>query len=204
MNLTPSLGSFDLKSAQKEALPTCNGFILQNFFSKQDCASFIAECEVKSFQPLPNTSLENYRTNSRISILDPSLAKVLWKRIVTFLPPTIQYEGSNWVLNSINEHIRFCKYETGQFFDRHIDGHLMTEDGKQSFYTLMIYLNDVSADAGGKTRFYSHDGKGLVIDHVYQPRCGDCICFDQEKLHDGEKIHNGLKYIMRTEVLYAK
>ena len=72
-----------------------------------------------------------------------------------------------------------------------------------SFFTLMIYLNTVSETAGGKTRFYGHNGKELVIDDEYLPHVGDCMLLDQDKLHDGEELRQSLKYILRTEVLYS-
>lgn len=64
----------------------------------------------------------------------------------------------------------------------------------------MIYLNDVQDDAGCRTRFYNEDK--LIVDFDYYPKTGDCMCLHQEKLHEGEVLKNGLKYILRTEVLY--
>lgn len=192
----------------KKDLPTCAGFVIPHFLSAEECQKLIDLCEVESFKTLPETSLASHRTNTRILVTNSALATSLYDRVESFLPKEIKYEGEAWKLFGVNEHLRFCKYEKGQFFDKHIDGHLTFDNStgelkeRQSFFTLMVYLNDVLEGAGGRTRFYSHDGKQLVVDHVYQPAGGDCMCLDQEKLHDGERLEDGVKYIMRTEVIY--
>lgn len=191
--------------SNKFFLPTCNGFILSNFFTTDECSKMIKMCEKIGFKQLPETSLSSHRTNTRIELMQPTFAIDLFEKIKTHLPKSIKYEGKIWNLSGVNEKIRYCKYDCGQYFDKHIDGHLILEKNNQtyqSFYTLMIYLNDVPKNSGGKTRFYTHNGKQLVIDYEYQPQSGDCICFDQEKLHDGENT-NKKKYIMRTEILYV-
>ena len=69
---------------------------------------------------------------------------------------------------------------------------------QQSFFTLVVYLNNIDIKSGGSTRFYTHH----VVDYRYQPRRGDCVCFEQGKLYDDEILKHDAKFVMRSEVMY--
>ena len=74
------------------------------------------------------------------------------------LPPTItDEEGAVWRLAGLNPRFRFCRYLAGQYFARHRDGAHHEGPNRRSFRTVMAYLNEAPAFAGGATRFY--DGK---------------------------------------------
>lgn len=97
-------------------------------------------------------------------------------------------------------------------------------DGKQrSFYTLHLYLND-SAQAlgieepepgfqkkdeaglademlrGGATTFHSYDERRrLDVD----PKAGRVLIFQQKKMfHSGDDVTAGVKYTMRSDLMY--
>merc|ERR1712113_1147182 len=79
-------------------------------------------------------------------------------------------------------------------------------DTHRSIKTFMIYLNDEFE--GGHTRFYSEDQcryhTGLPENLLYalRPEKGSCLIFNHRIVHDGEELLQGLKYILRTEVMY--
>ena len=82
---------------------------------------------------------------------------------------------------------------------------------EQSFYTLHLYLNTEASLAedpmaaslkGGSTTFFACDLRERV-DVV--PKAGRVLIFQQRDfIHSGEDVVGGLKYTMRTDILYAK
>jgi hypothetical protein len=103
----------------------------------------------------------------------------------------------------------------------HCDGAYETEDGSQrSFYTIHLYLND-SAQAlgipegkeskdtedkpaellrGGATTFHSIKSKSrLDVD----PKAGRVLIFQHRSLmHSGDDVTAGIKYTMRSDLMY--
>ena len=98
----------------------------------------------------------------------------------------------------------------------HCDGQYETEDGlSESFYTCHLYLNDSaqvlgiapgseldSPDLlrGGATTFHS-----VKRDHRMDidPKIGRVLIFQQRKLlHSGDEVLSGLKYTMRSDLMY--
>merc|ERR1712194_690754 len=77
-----------------------------------------------------------------------------------------------------------------------------------SMFTVNVYLNDV--EDGGSTRFYF--GKDAVKEKEpnfsVAPKAGLCLLFrqppGQEYYHDGEQLGSGLKYLIRSDVMYRK
>jgi hypothetical protein len=104
----------------------------------------------------------------------------------------------------------------------HCDGTYITPDGRErTFYTLHLYLNDsVSANPaptpasaseeaapfpellikGGATTFHSRDkARRLDVD----PRAGRVLIFQHRGLlHSGDEVLEGVKYTMRTDLLF--
>lgn len=120
-----------------------------------------------------------------------------------------------WRVDSVNPFFRLCKYHEEGHFGPHSDADYIVDPfTHRSLKTLMIYLND-SYD-GGETHFcHSHDMHFDEAHRIYcapaesihtswKPRKGDCILFDHPLLHEGARVRNGEKYIMRSEVMYRK
>ncbi|KII91641.1 hypothetical protein PLICRDRAFT_105243 [Plicaturopsis crispa FD-325 SS-3] len=108
--------------------------------------------------------------------------------------------GTKWRFARLNERMRFLKYGPGQYFKTHTDGPY--EDPvthERSFYTLHLYLNE--SLVGGATTFYSRDRKKrLDVD----PKAGRVLIFQhQGLLHSGDEVLSGVKYTMRTDIMYA-
>lgn len=93
----------------------------------------------------------------------------------------------------------------------HCDGRYVEEiDGKtlHTLFTVHLYLNDSIAEAGeenaelvgGATSFLSNDDtRKIDVD----PKAGRVLIFQQRGLnHSGDWVTKGLKYTMRTEVMY--
>lgn len=60
--------------------------------------------------------------------------------------------------------------------------------------TFMIYLNDDFT--GGQTAFYEFD-----VDVA--PRLGMALVFQHRLLHEGCTVRSGVKYVLRSDVMYA-
>ena len=90
----------------------------------------------------------------------------------------------------------------------HCDGMYITPIGtERSYFTLHLYLNDsVGKDGqplleGGATSFHSWDMQHSVY---IEPKCGRVLLFQQQGLlHSGDDVLNGVKYTMRTDLMYA-
>ena len=79
-----------------------------------------------------------------------------------------------------------------------------------------VYLNDGAAEDGGHTRFYppgvtpdEADARGAELaDLAVAPRAGRAVLFrqppEQDLLHDGERLRGGVKYLLRTDVMYRR
>ena len=80
------------------------------------------------------------------------------------------------------------------------------ENEETSFLTLHLYLNESDEDSlleGGATLFHSLDWSGRHFDVV--PKVGRGLLFQQKgRLHSGADVERGIKYTMRTDLMYRK
>ncbi|KAH9647334.1 Fe2OG dioxygenase domain-containing protein [Citrus sinensis] len=161
---------------------------------------------------------EAYRDNDRISVNDPVLAETVWESGLSKLFTDIKIRGKLAV--GLNPNIRFYRYKVGQRFGQHIDESVNLGDGKRTHYTLLIYLsgglkakakndssihNDSSPEplVGGETVFYGSRNKlvaevapieGMALIHIHGDKC---------MLHEARNVIKGVKYIFRSDVVFA-
>ena len=89
----------------------------------------------------------------------------------------------------------------------HCDGTYETPSGDQrSFYTLHLYLNDSIASGGdvkgGATTFHSVD-RSCRLD--VNPKMGRVLIFQHAHLvHSGDEVQAGIKYTMRSDLMYER
>mmetsp|Transcript_28906 Transcript_28906/g.60154 ORF Transcript_28906/g.60154 Transcript_28906/m.60154 type:complete len:296 (-) Transcript_28906:44-931(-) len=102
----------------------------------------------------------------------------------------------------LNERMRFIKYEPGHFFARHQDIPYVrgpdcgAKAGERSCITVQLYLNDKFK--GGTTRFLSGTRHYDVV-----PKIGSALIFDHDLLHEGSRVSGGIKYSVRTDIMFA-
>jgi len=168
-------------------------FTIDNFWSKSECLSFIAKSELIGYEAakVGNDNLQivvaEVRNNERVIYKDLELAISLWQRLQLLVPSKI----GNSVAVGLNELFRFYKYQPGQKFKKHRDQSYIRENGDASYYTFMIYLND-DYD-GGETTFN---------DIVIKPKGGMGLIFLHDLEHEGTAVLQGVKYVLRTDVMY--
>jgi len=178
-------------------------FCLYNVFTEDECAKLVHASESTGYG---KTSYPpQYRGNLRLMSFDDSLANVIFERIKDHLPETLTHCGAGtWRIHSMNTKFRLAKYYPGNKFDTHCDAAFGPREDFRSFYTVNIYMNDDFT--GGCTRFYQDD----LDKHceAIQPIPGMALIFRQppgeSHYHDGEIVKSGIKYLLRTDVMYAR
>jgi prolyl 4-hydroxylase len=188
----------------KEDLVPGRSWLLHNVLTKEECEHFINVTEKEGYQDSADYAyMYRDRDNDRLMLDDPVLSKKVWKRIKDFIPDIGPCKKKN-----LNERWRFCRYKAGQYFGKHCDGVFTRSRTEASMLTLMIYLNTSGEDfKGGETVFYDWKaGSPLNTSkptQVITPAAGLCLVFHQQTmLHEGMPIKEGVKYIMRSDVMY--
>ncbi len=168
---------------------------IENFLTKKECDELISlsenigytEAEVSLAQGAK--MMKGLRNNYRVLLNDPVLADKLWNDLKAFVPSTIEQNQAS----GLNEQFRFYKYELDQRFKRHIDGRFKKNESEESRITFMIYLNEEFE--GGETAF---------DEVIIKPKTGNALCFIHELKHEGCPVKNGIKYALRSDVMYKK
>jgi len=146
-----------------------------------------------------------YRNSQRCIIDDIDFAKRLFERIQPYLPSTtMTHSGRKYTAKGFNERFRVLKYEKDHSFPWHRDGNFMRNTREQSFQTVMIYLNNGGNEdySGGSTLFetFHHNGAKSIVEYV--PKAGSVVIFNHRIPHEGEKVRGGVKYAIRTDLMY--
>jgi hypothetical protein len=96
---------------------------------------------------------------------------------------------------------------TGDLFGPHYDGQHFPDLDLQSFMTVNMYLNDVPLSSGGATRVIDRseplDSENRVLGRI-QPIQGIAAIFRELVYHDGEPLKDGLKYLLRTDMVFER
>lgn len=178
--------------------------IIDNLCSKEECQELISRFD-NLMTKCQSTS--SYRDMYRTEYDNPELSTVIFEKIRNFVPSvldvkptdsqygkTYKYEGI-WNLTKLNSFWRIGKYTEGGKFAKHRDGLYQPSLDCRSFYTFMIYLNDEYE--GGQTTFYLDSGE-----ISFKLKQGSAIIFPHNLLHEGTPIISGVKYIMRSDIMF--
>jgi len=193
-------------------------FTVEGVLSLAECRSLIAAAESAGFsQAFVNEGrgqevldLEA-RNSDRCIIDDEPFAARLFQRLRSSMPESVMdSSGGKWRLVSLNERLRLLRYKVGHSFKRHMDGHF-TRSGERSFFTVILYLNDgeeacsAAEFFGGRTTFWGHAEGDPATDSMLnvEPRAGRALVFEHQLIHEGEEIRRGVKYALRTDVMFA-
>jgi hypothetical protein len=174
--------------------------LVAGFLSLAECRELIDRADERGFRSPEPEYPPSYRNNDRQVLDDPELAARLLERLRPHLPERLRAEGRDWRLYGLNERMRLCRYRPGQRFGVHRDGVHYREGGRQSRLTFVVYLNDATEFAGGSTRFYPE--RGAPPSASVPPAAGTLVLFTHDLWHDGEEVSSGVKYVLRSDVLY--
>lgn len=170
-------------------------FTIDNVLSVDECRGIIDRMETLGFEAAPITTprgpvmRSDVRNNSRVMFDDPAFAKLLFDRVSPHIPQQL----CEMTPVGANERFRCYRYDVDQRFAPHYDGAFIRNDTERSLLTFMVYLNE--GFSGGATDF--HDFGVRVV-----PRIGTALLFQHFLLHEGCFVTSGLKYALRTDVMY--
>jgi len=168
-------------------------FSVPGLLSSAECAELIALAEGAGFDaasvrtPEGQQAMPRVRNNERAMVEDSPWTGTLWQRLQAAELPVV--EGQHAV--GLPRSLRFYKYRPGQRFKMHKDG-AWREDGRVSQLTLLVYLND--GYTGGCTDFRSF---------IVEPEAGSALLFLHDSWHEGAAVVDGVKYVLRSDVLYG-
>lgn len=171
-------------------------FLIEDFLTEAECNDYIALSHEKVFEEAKinvggrQLMSKGIRNNDRLMIFDNNLAEDLFKKAAEFLPQ----DHEDFSLLNFNEMFRVYKYSVGQQFKMHRDGSYIRNEKEKSFYTFLIYLNDDFE--GGETEF-----ENLF---TVAPKKGTALIFYHPLRHEGKTLISGLKYVLRTDVMYSR
>ena len=218
---------FAISKVKRKDIPEVPGaFQLLNVFTEEECKRFIEITESLGYLKDAAVSLpREIRHNDNLTwVTDEATDQLIWER-VKHLTNNNSEMFDNQVAVGINARFRFYRYSEGDFFKNHIDGawpgsRVVNEElihnaypDRYSQMTFLILLNEDFE--GGATRFLvnSEDpirparGNVSVKEVDIRTPGGGVLCFPHGHhplhcLHSSLPIFKGIKYIIRTDLLF--
>lgn len=170
-------------------------FTIKEFLSDEECGRYVKQSEGMGYEEAVIETaqgpelLKDVRNNDRVVFDDTELASRLFARARPFLPERME----DWRLLGFSERFRFYRYGREQFFKWHKDGHFCRTDDEISQLSFLMYLN-VDYE-GGETQFPWE---------TIKPETGMALVFPHKIRHQGAPIISGVKYVLRTDVMFAR
>ena len=198
-------------------------FQLFNVLSHAECDQFVRSTNLLGYHLDAPVSLpHSVRHNTNINwIVDESVDGPIWDRCKDLVPELVGGEPAL----GLNARFRFYRYADGDYFKPHTDaawpgsrvrdGTLINDAyaDRLSQMSCLLFLSD--GFEGGRTLFYVNPNSGQPATHademeivaVETPK-GAALCFPHgfhplHCLHAGEAVTSGVKYIIRTDVLFG-
>jgi hypothetical protein len=171
---------------------------VKGVLSADECQKLIGRIdssnpEIATINTLVGTRVRtDVRNNERVIFDDPELAGTLLTRVRPKAPKSI----FDMTLVGANERFRCYRYRPGMRFAPHRDGAFHRNDNEFSCYTFMVYLN--SEFEGGNTTFFTEPEISI------KPETGMALLFQHPILHEGALVISGVKYVVRTDLMYRK
>ncbi|MGZ2747540.1 prolyl hydroxylase family protein [Burkholderia stagnalis] len=143
---------------------------------------------------------ESVRNNDRLEWSNPELATRLEAHLFKAMGNGFPHLLDGMRYAATGSHFRFYRYREGQYFKPHRDG--SQEDGQnESLVTALFYLNDAD---GGETVLMPYGPREQWAYRPISPRAGDALLFEHRVWHEGRSVNSGEKYVLRTDLFYAK
>ncbi len=209
-NLKPNIKRIDLDDVP-------GTFQLLNVFTAQECEDFIKQTEELGYLEDAAVSLpRSVRHNDNITwVVDDLTHDIIWNRCKDYMIDNKEIFYGKKILG-INKRFRFYKYSEGDFFKLHSDGSWpgsrvvnkeLIADFYKDRYSQMTFLILLSEDfQGGETQFIVNKNGEKELVNIRTPK-GGVLCFPHglhplHCLHSSNTITSGIKYIIRTDVLF--
>lgn len=200
-------------------------FQLLNLLTADECARLVALTEELGYLEDAAVSLPRAirHNHSATWISDDATTDLLWQRCHHCFHRDDDFAGKQAV--GLNARFRFYRYSEGDYFAAHTDGSWpgsrvidgeLVHNAYDDRWSQLSFLLFLSTDfVGGATRFYvdpndpgqpSRDSHSANSIDVRTP-LGGALCFPHgvhplHCLHGSEPISAGVKYIIRSDVLF--
>lgn len=179
-------------------------FTVHGVLTAAECADYVARSEAAGYGDAPISTFtgpvvnKKMRNNERVMVDDPATAAALWEK----LRPLVPERFGSWVAVGLNERFRYYRYDPGQLFDWHFDGHFERGPDEHSNLTVLLYLS--GGFEGGATEFNFLAARRVDDNPVVAvvPEAGMALVFAHRVLHRGAPVTSGRKYVLRTDVMY--
>ncbi|WP_022941215.1 prolyl hydroxylase family protein [Psychromonas hadalis] len=225
-NIAKLSDSSPQKVTKKMLAQVPGAFQLLNVFSKDECERLIAVSESMGYLADAAVSLpRDIRHNDSLTwVVDAQTNGIMWDRIKHLMVDDQGIFNGKLALG-LNARCRFYRYKKGDYFKPHSDGawpgsrvinDQLVADAYADRFSQMTFLIFLSEDfAGGATRFLVNAGdssqpahRGDNVKEIdIRTASGSVLCFPHGMhplhcIHSSEPIHQGVKYIIRTDVLF--
>jgi hypothetical protein len=197
--------------------------LIKDVLYPSECSSIISAGQTVGFTPdapiMATREDTSVLAHNFYWIIDTSFHDRLWQRVKAFIPSKV--DGRQ--VRGLNRRFRVYRYVPGAEYRCHIDGawppsgidpvddsyiyDSSPADAKQSsLYTFLLYLND-DFEAGETTFFMPSISDEVMNAYPVKPVAGAVALFPHGEgkgalLHEGSGVTQGVKYIVRTDVLY--
>ena len=178
--------------------------LISNLFTPTECQELIQLSEKIGFQDaLINTDggkvlNTQYRNNSRVEFRNAPLSSLLWDRLKDNVPKVL--DGKNAC--GVSDKFKCYRYSRGQRFNWHQDGSVARSMYEKSLYTCMVYLNQDFSGGTTDIRLPLPDQSNEL--KIVKPEAGLGLLFRHELVHRGAELIDGVKYVLRTDVLFRR
>jgi len=219
--------SYDVGQIRRHGLANVPAaYQLLNVFSPLECRRLIELSERLGYLKDAAVSLprEIRHNDNVVWIADDVTERIIWQRVAALCDRELEVFGGKRPLG-LNGRFRFYRYGLQDFFKFHsdgawpgsrvVDGRLVANayDDRYSLMTFLILLNDDFE--GGATRFLVNDDNRAEPARHYHRTCsvdvrtpaGGVLCFPHglhplHCIHSSEPVTRGVKYIIRTDMLF--
>ena len=205
-------------TSRREIPEVPGSFQLFNVLTDHECDQFVHITNQLGYHLDAPVSLpHSIRHNTNLNwIVDESIDGPIWSRCSGLIPEQVMGHSAL----GLNARFRFYRYAGGDYFKPHTDGawpgsrvidNTLVHDAygdRSSQMSMLLFLSD--GYSGGRTLFYvpstEHPNETDVI-AIATPKAA-ALCFPHgfhplHCLHAGEPVSDGVKYIIRTDVLFG-
>ncbi len=175
-----------------------NNFTILEFddFLSEEEVNVILEPRKNNFNKAQTHYPAYYRNNDRLVENNESLSTYLFEKLSAYKAEENEVIEA---FKSLNEKMRLCRYQEKQMFSIHQDGVYYPNETQESKYTFLLYLNGAEDFEKGETKFYTSKYSSSV--KSITPQKGKLIIFSHQIWHEGAAVQNGVKYILRSDII---
>lgn len=226
-------------------VPSRGVIIIDEVLSKEECGRFCTACqnckELVFWNALgrDDDAARSFRDADTVEIKSDLLSDSIWSRMHDLLSDksilvSDDVDDENWErelvgkweASSLNNDLLFVKYPSGGAFAPHTDGRAIRDFNERSFFSVIIFLNDILPENGGGTQFYTNaatqhlkmsspennlsSGQRWTADQSLKlgnvpAVSGRMLIFHQSLVHEGvPPSFPNCKYIIRSDVMYKR